>query len=250
MTRCLDIKGLEQQPRLCPSTFHIDSGEFVGLIGPNGAGKTTLLRAIMGISRQAKGLSSIAAHAVAQRPRHAAYLAQDRHLVWPLSVLDVVALGYRANPAHQGDGLAPARALLAHMKLEPFVAREVTTLSGGERARVLLARALAQDAPLLVADEPCAALDPAQAQAMARLLRQQSRNGKAVLASLHDLPLAARYCDRVIVMHQGRILADGPPADILTVDLMAQVFAIGFEQREGRHGKYWTVTELEEHQNG
>ncbi|WP_134726267.1 ABC transporter ATP-binding protein [Paracoccus luteus] len=241
MTALLTLRDVSVGRRLKPSSLSLSAGEFVGLIGPNGAGKTTLLRAGLGLM-SAKGESSIARLPVSARPRHVAYLAQEREVVWPITVEDIVALGWRANPDHRGEGLAEARALLDRLGLGAFARRHVPDLSGGERARVLLARALAQGAPLLIADEPCAALDPAQSIRTAKLLRARTDAGDAVLATLHDLPLAARYCTRVILLDQGEIRADGPPEAVLTPGLCREVFGITLL----RQGGGWAVSELEE----
>lgn len=248
MSALLTLRGLAVPGRLEPTDLAIRPGEFVGLIGPNGAGKTTLLRAAQGLI-PATGASSLTALPVTARPRHAAYLAQERELVWPVAVGDLVALGWRAHPDHRGEGLAEARAWLARLGLQGFARRQVPGLSGGEKARVLMARALAQGAPLLIADEPCAALDPAQAIRTARLMRAEAGAGRAVLATLHDLPLAARHCTRIVVIHRGRILADGPPAEVLREGLMAQVFGITFERRPGPGGDHWLITELTENED-
>lgn len=245
MSRLLRLENLSVGSRLKPISLEIGRGEFVGLIGPNGAGKTTLLRAALGLI-PASGASSVTAMPIAQRPRHVAYLAQERQLVWPLTVADLVALGARANPQQAKTCDDIAHEVLADLQLSKFAMRLVNSLSGGEKARVLMARALAQGAPLLLADEPCAALDPSQAIAVARVLAGQTRQGRSVLASLHDLPIAARYCSRVLVMREGRVVADGPPEDVMSPALMAEVFGIGFERHQRASGPSWTVTELED----
>lgn len=241
MTALLTLRDVAVPPRLSPANLSIAAGEFVGLIGPNGAGKTTLLRAALGML-PASGESSVARLPVGARPRHVAYLAQDREVVWPITVEDIVALGWRAHPDHRGDGLAEARTLLDRLDLAAFARRQVPELSGGERARVLLARALAQGAPLLVADEPCAALDPAQSIRTARLLRARADAGDAVLATMHDLPLAARHCTRLIVLDRGAVRADGAPDAVLTQALCREVFGVAVL----RQGTNWTISELEE----
>ena len=187
-------------------------GEFVGLLGPNGAGKTTLLRAALGLL-PVTGRSSLAALAPDARARQAAYLPQGRDIAWPMPVEAVVALGLTA---------------LRH--------RDATTLSGGEQARVLIARALAQDTPLLIADEPIAGLDPAAAIGVMDLFAGLARQGRGVVASLHDLGLAARHCTRLVVLDGGRIVADGPPAAVLTSDLLARVFGIAAHLADGPDG--------------
>lgn len=239
----LQTDRLSVGARLRPTTLTIREGEFVGLIGPNGAGKTTLLRAALGLAK-ATGASSLLSYPVQERPQHVAYLPQGRDVVWPVPVRELVALGYRANPRHRGKGVPEVAALLKRWNLTENAETPVTSLSGGEQARVLLARALAQDAPLLLADEPCASLDPAQALAVARSLRAEADRGRAVLASLHDIPLAARRCTRVLVMADGAIVADGPPDTVLTAELMAKVFAVGFSRHDNAAGPAWVVSEL------
>lgn len=221
----LDRLGLQRDGRdtLADVSLRIDAGECVGLIGPNGAGKTTLMRAALGLL-PATGQSSLAALPPARRAAAAAWLPQARDIAWPVSVAHLVSLGAlaRGRPADH-----PAvTAALHRLGLAPYAARVATQLSGGEQARVLLARALAQDTPLLLADEPMAGLDPAQAIRTMRLLRGLADEGRGVLVSLHDLTLAARHCTRLVVMQAGRVVADGAPAQVLTDDLLAQVFAI------------------------
>ncbi|WP_374292357.1 ABC transporter ATP-binding protein [Paenirhodobacter enshiensis] len=207
-------------------TLSVGPGECVGLIGPNGAGKTTLLRAALGLI-PAQGHSSLAALPPAERARAAAYLPQGREIAWDMPVEAVVALGRAAWPgaARSEDRAAVARAL-ARLGLDALRHRPVTALSGGEQARVLLARALAQEAPLLLADEPTAGLDPAaQIDAMA-LFAALAAEGRSVLASVHDLGLAARHCTRLVVLKAGRIVADGAPRAVLTEQLLAEVFGL------------------------
>jgi len=244
MTPLLHTRALAVPGRLAPVDLRIEPGEFVGLIGPNGAGKTTLIRAALGLIR-AEGGSSITDMPLARRPRHLAYLAQDRQLAWPIAVRDLVALGARANPDLRDDGMACADRVLARLGLQDLAHRAVDSLSGGERARVLMGRALAQQAPLLVADEPCAALDPAHSLGMARLMADHARAGGAVLASLHDLPIAARFCTRVLVMRRGQLLADGPPDRVLSPGLMADVFAIAFRRHQLDGDVAWSVGGLD-----
>ena len=210
-------------------TLHIGKGELVGLIGPNGAGKTTLMRAALGLLPHS-GLSSLAILPPAARARAVAWLPQGREIAWPLPVRDVVMLG---RMPHRAMGRAPdaadraqVAAALAWMGLEGLRHRAATRLSGGEQARVLIARALAQDAPLLMADEPIAGLDPAHQIATMRRFGELAAAGRACLVSLHDLGLAARHCTRLVLVAGGRIRADGPPAEVLTGDALATHFGI------------------------
>ncbi|MHA1113035.1 MAG: ABC transporter ATP-binding protein [Alphaproteobacteria bacterium] len=199
------------------------AGELVGLIGPNGAGKTTLLRAVAGLAPHdgAVRLDGRPASALSRRAfaRAVAYLPQGHGVHWPLTVRRLVALGrlphllpwQRPGPADATaiDG-AMARTDIAHLG-----GRNVQTLSGGERARVLLARVLAVEAPVLLADEPIAALDPYHQLHVMALLRATADAGAAIVAVLHDLTLAARYCDRLVLMNAGRVVAEGDAATVL-----------------------------------
>lgn len=207
----------------------IAPGEMVGVVGPNGAGKTTLLRALLSLAPLASGQARLGGRQVAgisdaERAALAAYMPQERRVAWSLPAWRIAALGAIDRPA----GLARAAALegLARVGLAELVERGVLDMSGGERARVLLARLLITRAPLLVADEPTAGLDP-DAQFLAlEQLRQEARAGRAVLVTLHDLTLAARTCDRLVVIAEHRVLADGPPAEALTPQILARAFQL------------------------
>ncbi len=208
---------------LAPLSLRLEPGECVGLVGPNGAGKTTLMRAALGLIG-ASGTSALAALSPAARAARAAWLPQAREIVWPVSVAHLVGLGAAARGRPETH--PSVAAALARLDLAPLATRQANALSGGEQARVLLARALAQDTPLILADEPLAGLDPAQAIRTMGLLAALAAEGRGVLASLHDLSLAARFCTRLIVLHRGRLVADGAPAAVLTDALLAEVFGI------------------------
>ena len=210
------------------------SGELVGLIGPNGAGKTTLLRVLADLQRVDAGearYDGLSAQRLGRQAlaRRVAYLAQSGQSHWPLRVDHVVALGRLPHrrpfsPPSAADRAAVEAALSAAEVVE-LRDRSIGTLSGGERARALLARALAVEAEMLLADEPVAALDPLhQLRAMA-LLRTAARQGTGVVVVLHDLTLATRFCDRLIVLAEGRIVADGPPA-ALSDAVLAEAYGV------------------------
>ncbi|SIT03855.1 iron complex transport system ATP-binding protein [Roseivivax lentus] len=226
----LTLRGLTVRRGACPVVDAVDlsvaPGEVVGLLGPNGAGKTTLMRGALGLIA-ADGVSSLAALPPRARARAAAWLPQNREIAWGLSVADLVALGRLPH----GRGGTPAdraaiQGALAAMRLETFASRRATALSGGEQARVLIARALAQEAPLLMADEPIAGLDPAAQIATLELFAQLARDRRAVLTSLHDLNLAARHCTRLVLLDKGRKVADGAPRDVLSKTNLASVFRL------------------------
>jgi len=219
--------------------FRAAPGELVGLIGPNGAGKSTLLRILAGLLAPDAGTVRYDGRAAsdigrADLARRLAYLAQATPVHWPLTVAALVALGRlpHARPfgaadaaARTADRAAVERALAATGLLH-LRDRAVDTLSGGERVRALLARALAVEAAVLLADEPVAALDPFHQLAVLDLLRATARAGAAVVAVLHDLGHAARWCDRVVLLHRGRVAAEGPPAAVLTPDILAACYGV------------------------
>lgn len=222
----LDNLTLRRQGRVVVDgvSLTIGPGECIGLLGPNGAGKTSLLRGALGLIPHA-GRSSLAAMPPAARARAVAFLPQGRDIAWPVTVETLVALGRAPHGAADPADPAVARAL-SRMGLDGYRQRPATQLSGGEQARALIARALAQDTPLLIADEPAAGLDPeAQIRAMT-VFRALAGEGRSVLVSVHDLGLAARHCTRLLLLDQGRLVADGPPGAVLTPERLATVFGI------------------------
>ena len=210
-------------------------GQLTGIIGPNGAGKSTLVRAMLGLAEIDGGSILIDGRDLTRIPpsvlaRSIAYLPQGQTLHWPLSVERLVALGRLphlgplSRPGPEDREIvtqALARADVAHL-----AGRVATELSGGERARVLLARALAVGASGLVVDEPLASLDPGHQIDVMTLLRREADAGGMVAAVLHDLGMAARYCDRLLLIDGGRLVADGPPTDVLTAARLAAVYGV------------------------
>ncbi|WP_293574192.1 ABC transporter ATP-binding protein [Phaeobacter sp.] len=228
-------------------SFDIQPGEFVGLLGPNGAGKTTLMRAALGLIA-AKGNSSLAALTAADRAHAVAWMPQAREIAWPIAVERLVALG-RLPHLPQGARLTPqdqakVDQAIDQMGLQPMRHRAASRLSGGEQARVLIARALAQDTPLLMADEPAAGLDPAHQIATMEIFARLAQEGRSAFVSLHDLGLAARHCTRLILMGDHGVLADGPPDTVLTPDLMAQAFGISVWHQQTAQGPVFQPLEV------
>lgn len=228
-------------------SFSISDGEFVGLIGPNGAGKTTLMRAALGLL-PFDGHSSLADHPEAERAKRAAWMPQSREIAWPITVDSVVMLG---RIPHLSSGQRPTRidrdavhAALAQMELTDMRDRTATQLSGGEQARVLIARALAQDTPLLIADEPIAGLDPAHQIATMETFAALAAQGKSSFVSLHDLGLAVRHCTRLILLGNGGLVADGEPEEVLTPQRLAQVFNISAWYQRTEQGPVYQPLEV------
>lgn len=214
-------------------SLEVRGGELLGLIGPNGAGKTSLLRALCGLDPLAAGRIAFDGRTPAEIGRAAfgrtlAYLPQNGRIHWPMTVADVVALGRLPHGAAMLD--AAARRAMAAADVTALAHRTTGTLSGGERARVLLARALAVEAPVLLADEPVAALDPYHALQVMELLRATARAGTAVVAVLHDLTLAARFCDRLALMDRGTLAALGAPMEVLAPGPVAAAYRVAVER--------------------
>lgn len=227
----LELRNLAVTRRGRPVLRGIDlrlaKGELVGLIGPNGAGKSTLMEAALGLI-PFTGFSNLAAMSASERSRTAAYLPQSREIAWPVSVEDLIALGRLPWPGsgHSARDRAAVETAIGRMALERFRKRTALRLSGGEQSRVLIARALAQQTPLLIADEPIAGLDPAQQLSCMRLFADLARESHGLLVSIHDLGLAARFCSRLVLLAEERIIADGPPDDVLQDKMLRRAFGI------------------------
>jgi iron complex transport system ATP-binding protein len=211
----------------------VDRGRFVGLVGPNGAGKTTLLRTVNGVLSPDAGAVRVADERVrglsaAEAGRLVATVPQDTSLSFEFDVRDVVAMGRnpyqsRLSTADEADREAVERAM-ERTDVARFADRSIGSVSGGERQRVVLARALAQDAPLLLLDEPTASLDVNHQVRTLELVADLVAEGKTVVAAIHDLNLAAHYCDELVLLSDGRVLAGGEPGDVLTEDHLADAF--------------------------
>ena len=224
---------------------HVDAqfhaGKVTGIIGPNGAGKTTLLRAALNLIPHTGRIEILGQSGFSMsrpaRARAVAYLPQNADAHWPVTAHHLVALGrmpYRAPfvPLSAEDEKIVLDAL-ARCDARQFGTRRMDELSAGERARVLFARALSTQAPILLADEPAAYLDPAHQLRLMALLRAEAARGTSIAVTMHDLSLASRHCDELLLLDKGRVVAQGSPAEVLTDENLASVFGIRAERSGG-----------------
>jgi iron complex transport system ATP-binding protein len=220
-------------------TLTVAPGDLVAVVGPNGAGKSTLLRVLAGLVRPRAGAvtldgTDLARLSRAEIARRIAVVPQLLDTLFPFTVREIVALGRTARlrrfgGASAADVAAVDRAI-AELDLGPLQTRRIDRLSGGERQRAVLAMALAQEAGVLLLDEPTVHLDPAHQIATLELLsRFAAERGLAVLAVLHDLNLASASASRIAVMDRGRIVCDAPPGEALTRELVSSIFGDGLE---------------------
>ena len=234
----LEVQGvsvaLRGQPILKSVSLVAKVGLCIGVVGPNGSGKSTAMKVLAGLLDPDEGTVRIQGRKLSDwtRPelaRHLAYLPQNGEVHWPLKVRAVVALG-RLPHATFGAARALDEAAIADAMARCDVVhlahRPISSLSGGERARVMLARALATGGRVILADEPFAQLDPQHQIHAMEVLKAEAASGATVVVVLHDLALAARYCDRVAVMSEGALAAEGLPRDVLSSDLLRSVFGV------------------------
>ncbi|HEX7183784.1 MAG TPA: ABC transporter ATP-binding protein [Thermoanaerobaculia bacterium] len=213
-----------------------EPGTLTALLGPNGAGKSTALRALSRLLRPGKGAVTLDSRDIWRLPRrkfvrHVAFLPQTDATVWPMTVEQVVLLGRVPHRGwflpYRSEDREALRTALRQVELEDLWARSLNSLSGGERRRAMLARALAQDAQVVLLDEPGAHLDLRHQVELFDLLRRLSREqGVAVVLTVHDLNLASLFADRAILLSQGRTVAQGVPRDVLTPELIRETFGI------------------------
>ena len=230
----LIAENLSIPGRLQPASLRLEAGTLACLIGPNGSGKTSLLHALAGIGNpqgrvRIEGIDPRTL-GPAQRQRLLSYLPASRDIHWPLKARDLIALGDAGDDA----SLEP---LLSLLELAELAARRIDRLSTGERSRVLIARALVAEPRLLLLDEPVANLDPRWQLKMMDLIQGLTRrNGQAALVAMHDLDLAHLYADRLIVMNEGAIAAEGDPQELFARSVIAEVFGVE------KNGGAWRAT--------
>lgn len=214
-------------------------GELVVLVGPNGAGKSSLIRAFAGLLPLDGGIARLNGDDVRdlsprQRAERVTYLPQERRIAWNLPAIEIAALGAPFLTGEQAR--ARARAALEEVGAGHLADRGAAEMSGGERARVLLARALASPSPLLLADEPIAGLDPDAQRLVLERLRAKADAGGSVLVSLHDLALAAGFADFVAVLDAGSVVSQGRPLEALAPEILDWTFGLDGCWVEGPHG--------------
>tara|TARA_R110002111_G_scaffold199828_1_gene265267 strand:+ start:42707 stop:43474 length:768 start_codon:yes stop_codon:yes gene_type:complete len=224
------------------------AGQLTGLVGPNGAGKSTLLRALAGLQTVSSGQvlfgeQSIQDMAPLNKAKKIAYLPQTHECHWPLPVERVVLLGrHPHNDGHHvsDKSLQAVKEAIAEADIGHLVGRPVNELSGGERARVMLARALATQSDILLADEPIVSLDPRHQIDVMALLQSLARKGKTVIVVLHELHLAMRYCQQLVLLESGKNVTEGSPIDVLTAKNLRDVY--GTDAIFGsHHGTSWVL---------
>ena len=220
-------------PVLDDVSLGVAAGEMLGVIGPNGSGKSTLLRLLSGVLGPAAGEVQLHGRPLAQYSRRQlgrliAVVPQDTLIEFPFSVTEVVLMGrspHLGGFAFEGErDLEIAHAAMRRTGVLELAERSILEISGGERQRVILARALAQEAPIMLLDEPGAFLDIRHEVEIYDLLQDLQRDGKSIVTVLHDLNLAALYCDRVALLRAGRLFRCGTPAEVITYGAMTEVF--------------------------
>jgi iron complex transport system ATP-binding protein len=226
VTALLDAVAVALEGRLRPTDWRMEAPELVCLIGPNGSGKTSLLHALARIGRPSGEvrIDGVRPEDLAPMRRRSllSYLPASREIAWPLAARDLVRLG---------AGAAAADEAMAALDLAPFAGRRVDRLSTGERSRILIARALAPRPRLLLLDEPVANLDPLWQLRLMEMLRRMADRGQGAIVAMHDLDLAARFGDRLVLMDGGAIVDEGEPERVLASPELGKVF--GIERADG-----------------
>lgn len=238
-------------------SFRMERGEFVGLLGPNGAGKTTLLKILGGVIRHYEGTATLnLIHLKAMKPRGLAQfiatVPQENHFAFPFSALEIVLMGRqphrRSFSFDSEEDLQIARVAMDRTDCRQFSERTIDTLSGGEKQRVLLARAMAQKPAILLLDEPATHLDLAHTLSLFQLLSELNKGDRlTILCVVHDLNLASRFCKRVLVLKEGRLALEGEGGAVLQDDRLEGIFGVSFERHVLPDGRLFLNPKINEH---
>ncbi|MBD3192798.1 MAG: ATP-binding cassette domain-containing protein [Candidatus Heimdallarchaeota archaeon] len=213
-------------------SLNMDAGELVAILGPNGSGKTTLLRCIDGILKPKKGRVFIDGEQIGKMKRRAiakkvAYVPQSEGTPFPITVYETILMGRKPHidwrPTTKDKQIVAT--IIQELGLEDFTVRKINQLSGGQRQKVYIGRALAQDTPILLLDEPTANLDLKHQLEVLELLRQQAEQGACVILAIHDINLALKYCKKIILLKEGRIYAAGG-REIVSEENLADVYGV------------------------
>jgi len=231
-------------PILNDIDFRLESGELLAILGPNGSGKTTLLKCIDGILHPQSGTVTIDEKRIEDYTRSdiakiIAYVPQSNGRMFPNTVFDTVLLGRKPHIqwAPTNEDLEIVSGLIEQLKLEEFTLRSITELSGGERQKVIIGRALAQEPSILLLDEPTNNLDLKHQMAVLELVKEQTNKGLSVIMALHDLNLALRFADRIMMLHEGSIYAEGG-LDVLTPEAIEAVYDVKVSTVEYSRGVF------------
>ena len=222
----LAAQGLSLAGRLNDVSCALEKSEITAICGPNGAGKSSLLQVLAGLLEPDAGEVTLEGNPLASlenRAKRLGYLHQSPEIAWDVSVRSVVELG---RIAHRDAATAPVEAAIEAMDLAGYEGRRAQALSGGEQARVLLARVLAGEPEWILADEPLAALDIGHQQALVGYLGREAGAGRGVVLVLHDLAMAMNHADRVLVLDEGRLVADAAPAEALSSERITEVWGV------------------------
>jgi iron complex transport system ATP-binding protein len=232
----------------------LHAGEFVGLIGANGTGKTTLLRLLMGLVTPSAGSVWIRGKPTTQYSRRAlarqiTLVPQDTGISYPFSVRELVTMGRhpylrRFTPITQHD-MSIVQAAMQTLAVDALAERSVTALSGGERQRVMIARALAQQTPIILLDEATASLDVCHQLDVLTAAKKLADQGHLVIAAIHDLNMASRFCNRILMLNQGQLVANGSPVETLTQHRLRQYFSVETAIEVARHTNGLMITPLQ-----
>jgi iron complex transport system ATP-binding protein len=232
----------------------LHAGEFVGLIGANGTGKTTLLRLLMGLVTPSAGSVWIRGKPTTQYSRRAlarqiTLVPQDTGISYPFSVRELVTMGRhpylrRFTPITQHD-MSIVQAAMQTLAVDVLAERSVTALSGGERQRVMIARALAQQTPIILLDEATASLDVCHQLDVLTAAKKLADQGHLVIAAIHDLNMASRFCNRILMLNQGQLVANGSPVETLTQHRLRQYFSVETAIEVARHTNGLMITPLQ-----